>query len=78
MKPEVHVSDHAVLRWLERECGVPVEEIRSAIASSCGPYKKHSPVNIKIGKINFVLTNGAVVTALKKNTPVAARDNRET
>lgn len=32
----MRVSDHAMLRVLERTCGVPVEALREAIAESIG------------------------------------------
>lgn len=74
MKRAVVVTDHAVLRYLERECDIPVEEIRSLIAAGCEPYRDLAPVNIKHSKVKFVLVAGKVVTCLKKNMKTPARE----
>lgn len=76
-RPAVQVTDHAVLRWLECECGVPVEAIRKEIARGCDPYAKFAPVNIKFGKVKFVLVNDTVVTTLRKGAPNPARENTD-
>lgn len=32
---EISVSDHAVVRWLERACGVDLEAFREAMRQAC-------------------------------------------
>lgn len=34
---EIIVSDHAVIRWLERAHGVDIDFFRTAIGARCGP-----------------------------------------
>ncbi|MEL6921114.1 MAG: hypothetical protein AAFO77_08815 [Pseudomonadota bacterium] len=61
----IRVSDHAVLRWLERECGVPVERIRTLIGEGCAPYADSQPVSIIVGRTKFLVIDGVVVTTLR-------------
>lgn len=71
------VSDHAVLRFLERECGVPVEDIRDAIADGCA--RAHEVVgvgrvSVRIGQVRFQMEGGIVKTALPREVK---RDPRQ-
>lgn len=53
----VHVSDHAVLRWLEREHGLPVEAIRKALRDSAQGGAELAAAAIQIGRIKMVLVD---------------------
>jgi len=64
--PHIRVSDHAVLRWLERGCGVDVEEIRRTIAACCARGIESGAPVIIVGDVKFVIVDDAVVTALSK------------
>lgn len=72
-QPDVIVTDHAVLRWLERECNIPVEEIRQLIRAGCNPYRALAPVSIKIGRIKFIVVDGRVVSTVPRGSKIPAR-----
>jgi hypothetical protein len=56
---KVRVTDHAVLRFLEREHGVDVEAVRSALALSATPAAMLGAHSLGLGRIKIVLINGA-------------------
>lgn len=58
------VSDHAVLRFLERECGLDVESLRGAIAAVTERGSALGAPIVKVGGARFVLVDGVVVTVL--------------
>lgn len=63
-RPLPHVSDHAVLRYLERAHGVPVEAVRQLLALAGATGKKDGAVVVGT-RIKLVLESGVVVTCLK-------------
>ncbi len=64
------VSDHAVLRYLERVCGIDVDDIRDKIAESCASGVALGAPSIKHLGGRFLNDNGTIVTTLhKKHLP---------
>lgn len=63
----ITVSDHAVLRWLERECGVDIEAVRTAIGDCCERGIGVGATTIKIGKVKFIVVDSKIVTCLIKS-----------
>ena len=49
-----YVSDHAVLRYLERAHGVPVEEIRVLLATSAAVGVTHNAPAVCLEKVKLV------------------------
>jgi len=49
MARTVTITDHALVRWLERARGIDMEELRAALAEIAQPYAdacvKHAPVD---------------------------------
>jgi hypothetical protein len=74
----IRVTDHAVLRWLERSAGLDVERIREALASNAAEVAVH------IGCECIVLPDGcrlrlegaAIVTCLPKRRRGKTRNRR--
>lgn len=60
------VSDHTVLRYLEREHGVPVEAVRTLIAILAAGGEPDGTVIVG-RRVKIVLDNGMAVTCLKKH-----------
>ncbi len=60
----VPVTDHAVLRFLERECGIDVDEVRRAIGEACTRGAAAGAPVVRIDRARFVLAGGKVVTVL--------------
>lgn len=58
------VSDHAVLRWLEREKGIDIDMIRDHIAGLAANAASLDAAFVKIGKVRLALAedvNGGVI-----------------
>lgn len=60
------VTDHALLRHLERACGINVELIREHIALLCAPAASVGAKNLKVNDVTYVFQRGNVVTVLGK------------
>jgi hypothetical protein len=58
------VSDHAVLRYLERISGVDVEGIRQRIWAQTRSAVGMQAKKTTVGGITFVIRNGHVITVL--------------
>jgi len=58
------VTDHAVLRYLERVKGVDVESIREHIKAICLPALKVGALSVSAEGARFEFTNGVVTTVI--------------
>jgi hypothetical protein len=67
-----HVSDHAVIRYLERVRGINVDLIREHIALLCAPAANAGAANLLHGGFKYVFDHGDVVTI----TPIGAKPSR--
>jgi len=68
------VTDHAVLRYLERVWGVDVAALRSRIAAEAGTGIRLGAAAVRRGRVRYVLSqNGIVVTV----TPASARPHHK-
>lgn len=64
-----HVSDHAVLRFLERVQGIHVETVRRHIENLCAAAVAAGATSLRADGHAFEFRNGAVVT-ITPNGPV--------
>ncbi|MFC3074672.1 hypothetical protein [Shinella pollutisoli] len=73
MTPPVQVTDHAVLRYLERAHGLDVEAIRRHIAGQCATGAQLGAIGVVVEHVKFVLAtrdgDTTVITALKATWP---------
>ena len=65
------VSDHALLRWLERRYGFNVEAERKKIDSLCDNAIRAGAKLVKVEGVQFVIKNGRVITTLE--SPMSTR-----
>lgn len=56
------VSDHAIVRYLERVVGVDVDKIRCEILDLCEPAMRAGAAKVKVGKLEFCLVDDTVAT----------------
>lgn len=71
------VTDHSVLRWLERVQGVDIEAIRLHIWEICAPAIKAGATCIRADGVKYEFQNGKVITVVPGNaTP--GKISRET
>lgn len=64
MSRPVTVSDHAVLRYVERALDIDVEAIRAGIAEAVERGADRNAPVVRVGRIRFLLVGRTVVTAL--------------
>jgi len=61
------VSDHAVLRWMERVEGYDIAALRAALARSGAVGLQYGARSVVVGKGKLVIRDGAVVTVLMRH-----------
>ncbi|MRN67840.1 hypothetical protein [Brucella sp. 10RB9213] len=69
MTNSVHVTDHAVLRYLEREHGLDVGAVRNHIAGLAATGVQLEAISVKVERVKLLLCGETVVTVLKRNWP---------
>lgn len=67
---EVRVTDHAVLRYLERVDGVDVEAVRQRIAEQCTRGGEADAWSVRCGAARFVIVRNVVVSTLHRTMPL--------
>lgn len=69
-KPLIPVSDHAVIRYLERVQGVDVEAIRAEIGRVCQSGVEYPGASgVVVGGFRFKIKEGVVTTVLDASRP---------
>lgn len=64
-KPRIAVSDHAVLRYMERAMGLDVDAVRAEIAAKVRLAEEHPGCTAILAEgLRFRIENGVVVTVL--------------
>ena len=79
----IEVTDHAVLRYLEREMDLDVERIRHTIAHSLGSHRAQQLVEfrsgarckIKVGGMTYCLRGNTVTTFLGRKGKTGRRES---
>ena len=56
----VHVTDHAILRWLEREYGVEVEAVRALLEGQAMTAAQYGAIAVRISNVKMVLVDNGV------------------
>lgn len=64
-RPTVMVTDHAVVRWLERVAGFDITALRNQIAASAEIGLAHGAKTVVVSGGKLVLEGEAVVTVLR-------------
>lgn len=79
MKPFVHVTDHAVLRYLERAHGLDVDAVRRHLAGLAVNAARLGATGVTIENVKLVLVRRAaetsIVTALEPRWPSRERED---
>ncbi|HEY9212080.1 MAG TPA: hypothetical protein VIQ29_04405 [Ancylobacter sp.] len=66
-RPLPRVTDHAVLRYLERAEGINIEAIRRLIEKKVARGVDAGAVGVLVDGVRFVLRGDSVVTVLDRN-----------
>lgn len=65
-RPDIDVTDHAVVRWIERVGGIDIGELRRTIAAEVRPYINAGAYSAAVAGVRFVLDprTRAVITVM--------------
>lgn len=66
-RPTIAVSDHAVLRWLERVEGLDVAALRNQIAAHAAVGLSYGCDRVVVGAGKLVIEDGTVATVLRRD-----------
>lgn len=69
----LEVSDHCLLRYIQRVLGVDVDAIRGEITALLEPAAKAGATKFSADGMTFVLVNNRVVTVTGGESPSSAR-----
>lgn len=67
-KEPVRISDHAVLRYMERAMDLNIEVVRQHIASICQAAASAGAVCVRAEGVRFEIVNNAVTTVRPDGT----------
>lgn len=59
---KVRISDHALVRWLERAHDIDLNEFRQKLAALAQPFLDARLKHAEVGGLWFVFDNGVLVT----------------
>ena len=65
----LHISDHAVLRYLERAHGLDVAAVKKHLAGRAVNAIRLGAVGVQIEGVKLVIHNATMTTALKAGWP---------
>lgn len=63
------VTDHAVIRWMERKMGLDIESIRDEIESHAMPAIKAGALSVVVGKVRLIFEDGHVLSVIDSRLP---------
>lgn len=64
----ISVSDHAVIRWLERAKGMDIAAVRREIAKVCEKGVQMGAEGVKVNGVHFRLAGNVVCTVVRSAT----------
>lgn len=76
-KEPVRVTDHAVIRYLERAMGLNIEIVRDHIASLCAGSAAYGATALRAEGVKFEIVNGAVTTVVPDSGLTISATSRE-
>ena len=65
-RPRIRITDHAVLRYIERAHHVDVEAIRRKLEAHAAVGVEHGAVAVIVGPVKLVLVENTVPTVLRR------------
>lgn len=68
-KEPIRVTDHAVLRYMERAMGLQVETVREHILETCVHAAAFGAVAVKAEGLKFVIQDNVVVSVVPDRLP---------
>lgn len=75
--PEVRLSEHALLRFIERICDIDVEEIRARILSPAVVAAVQAGASaVTIENVKFIVKGNTIITTFGEQQRVKKRDHK--
>jgi len=74
MSTIIHVTDHAILRFLERAHGLDVELVRRHLAGKAVNAVRLGAIAVTVENVKLVVREATVVTVLQPGWPVRDQD----
>lgn len=71
----VKITDHALVRWLERAHGIDMDRFRAELAALALPYAKLKVQHVEIGGVWFVF-DGSILVTVTPEKPHASQSYR--
>lgn len=68
-KPAIHVTDHALVRYLERVMGFDVDGVRRHIGHIADLGIQHGATGVQSGGFSYKLRGNTVITVTPVNHP---------
>ena len=75
-KPAIHVTDHALIRYLERVLGYDIETLRRQIGHEIAARTSGQASSVKMDGYQYRMDNGSVVTITTVSRPDIRRGRR--
>lgn len=76
-KSAIHISDHALLRYLERGLGIDIEWYRRHLGRQVDQVMVDGATGIRIDGLLFRIQGATVVTIVKANRPDVRTGRRQ-
>jgi len=73
---EVKVTDHAVLRYLERARGFDIEQVRRHVAALCAPAIKVGARSLRAEGVKFEFSRIGTVVTVVPNGPLPSQTSQ--
>ena len=67
--PKPHITDHALIRYLEHSEGIDMDAVRAEISKRVSFGVEHGASRVHFNGLSFLLSEHVVVTCVQKNSP---------
>lgn len=64
----IEVTDHAIVRWLERVRGIDMDAVRAEIAAHCRTAVEFGAASVLVHNVKFRLNQNIVCTIVRTST----------
>lgn len=68
LRTGIEVTDHAIVRWLERVRGIDMDLVRAEIAQHCRTAVALRACSVKVHNVKFQLSDNIVCTVVRTST----------
>lgn len=66
IRSEQRVTDHALVRWLERVHGINTSKLKREILNEVGQYLEMEPISVHKNGYDYKIKEGRVITVIRE------------